>query len=61
MQKKCPFENPMVWGVDGKKDAETQFFCEFLDDDTWECSQKVCPFFWEVDAKKQLRKEIKHG
>ena len=51
----------MVWGVDGEKDAETQFFCEFLDDDTWECSQKVCPFFWEVDAKKQLRKEIKHG
>jgi hypothetical protein len=44
--KKCPFDKPFVWNSDGGEEDIEEFICEFLDDDTWECSSpEDCPYF----------------
>lgn len=46
-KKQCPFDKPTIHVNKryGEYDIEVEVVCEYLDDDTWECSQEVCPYF----------------
>lgn len=51
--KKCPFDEATVYDEKGE-----EIYCEYLDDDTWECRLKECPYFTALSVKC-CAKEVK--